>query len=111
MVINKSRACLHHAIISLLNAWAGRKRIPGFQVVGFLAGNARVRVSASTFVRSLEVLDPLLTPAMRAHPAWASWAKLVKLYSLVVQHELSVADIERIDDLVLAHSAQFDQVP
>ena len=60
--------------------------------------------------RSLEVLDPLLSPAMRLHPAWASWVKLVELYSVAVQHKLSVADIERMDDLMLAHSARFDQV-
>ena len=48
---------------------------------------------------------------MRASPAWASWVKLAELFSLSVQHSLSVSDIERIDDLQLEHSALFDQVP
>ena len=30
---------------------------------------------------------------------------------MTVQHSLKVTDIERIDDLVLEHSALFDQVP
>ena len=61
--------------------------------------------------RSIEILDPLLTDAMRAHPAWASWVKLVELWSVVVQHTLMAADVERIDELQLQHSALFDQVP
>jgi hypothetical protein len=48
---------------------------------------------------------------MRAHPAWASWLKLVELFALAVQHKLSVRDIKRIDDAQLAHSAAFDAVP
>ena len=48
---------------------------------------------------------------MKAHPAWASWCKLVELWALVVQHELAPSDVERIDDLVLAHSELFNQVP
>lgn len=53
----------------------------------------------------------LLTPAMRRHPAWASWLKLVELFTLTVQHELHTDDVERIDDLVLQHSELFDAVP
>ena len=48
---------------------------------------------------------------MKAHPAWRSWLKLVELFALVVQHSLALTDIERIDDLVLEHSALFDAVP
>ena len=48
---------------------------------------------------------------MRSHPAWASWLCLVELFSVVVQHSLTMADIERLDDLVLQHSALFDAVP
>ena len=62
-------------------------------------------------VCSIEILDPLLTDTMRAHPAWASWVKLVELWSVVVQHTLVAADVERIDELQLQHSALFDQVP
>ena len=57
------------------------------------------------------LLEPLLTAEMRAHPAWLSWLKLVELFSVTVQHELVVADVEEIDDLQLAHSAAFDAVP
>ena len=57
------------------------------------------------------ILYPLLTAEMRANPAWHSWVKLVELFTLAAQHELHVDDIERIDDLVLDHSARFDCVP
>ena len=62
-------------------------------------------------LHSPAILSPLLTAEMKAHPAWLCWLKLVELFSLVVQHRLEVADIERIDDLVLEHSALFDAVP
>jgi hypothetical protein len=65
----------------------------------------------SFLVRSIEVLEPLLTPSMRQHPAWASWVKLVELWSLVLQHELQVSDIERIDDLQYEHAQLFALVP
>ena len=45
---------------------------------------------------------------MRAHPAWASWCKLVQLFSVSIQHELAVTDIELMDDLVLEHAALFN---
>jgi hypothetical protein len=38
----------------------------------------------------------LITDEMKAHPAWASWCKLVQLFSVVIQHKLSVSDVERI---------------
>ena len=60
---------------------------------------------------SISILTPLLTPEMLGDPAWASWVKLVELWSVVVQHELTAADVERIDVLQLEHSARFDQVP
>ena len=62
-------------------------------------------------VRSIPLLKPLLTDEMLKHPAWASWCKLVELFSLAVQHEIKVEDIERLDDLQLEHSALFDAVP
>lgn len=36
--------------------------------------------------------------------------KLVELYSVYVQHELSIADIERLDDLQVEYMMLFDQV-
>ena len=48
---------------------------------------------------------------MRLHPAWASWCKLVEIWSVVLQHTLDVSDVEKIDDLVLQYSALFDAVP
>ena len=62
-------------------------------------------------MHSIRILDPLLNDTMRSHPAWASWVKHVELFSLVIQHELHVSDIEKIDNLQLAHSAAFDAVP
>ena len=62
-------------------------------------------------LHSFDIMDPLLTPAMRASPAWRSWLKLVELFGYVVQHEIDVDDIEAIDNLVLQHSAAFDAVP
>ena len=60
---------------------------------------------------SLEILHPLLTDEMRSHPAWASWVKLIELFSLFVQHEFSVSDIKRIDDLQLEYTTLFCAVP
>ena len=48
---------------------------------------------------------------MRADPAWASWSKLVELFSLVLGHTISVADIKRVDDLQMEYSRLFDAVP
>ena len=62
-------------------------------------------------LRSIEILDPVLTDAMRAHPAWASWVALVQLFTAVVQHTMHVDDVERIDDLQFKYSQLFDQVP
>jgi len=60
---------------------------------------------------SVKVIDPLLTDAMRRHPAWLSWLKLVELFMVVVQHSLRVEDIQLIDDLQCEHSRLFDCVP
>lgn len=65
----------------------------------------------SLLLCSIKLLGPLLTPEMREHPAWASWCKLVQLWTLVVQHSLDVSDVARIDALQLEHSALFDKVP
>ena len=48
---------------------------------------------------------------MLAHPAWASWCKLVELFAVVVQHELELSDVERIDELALEHMRLFRLVP
>ena len=48
---------------------------------------------------------------MRTHPAWASWVKLVQLFTLTVQHKLNVSDIERLDDLQYEHATLFEAVP
>ena len=60
--------------------------------------------------RSPFLLKPLLTAEMTAHPAWRSWLCLVKLFGITVQHSITVADIELVDDLQLQHSAAFDAV-
>jgi hypothetical protein len=56
-------------------------------------------------------LAPLLTDEMTSHPAWASWCKLVELFSVVVQHKLAVSDVKVIDDLQLEHGRLFNLVP
>ena len=47
---------------------------------------------------------------MLAHPAWHSWTKLVELYTLVIQHTLTIDEVKRVDDLQLQHSELFDKV-
>ena len=48
---------------------------------------------------------------MLAHPAWRCWCKAVELFTLCMQHELLVTDVELIDKLQLEYSALFDAVP
>jgi hypothetical protein len=62
-------------------------------------------------VRSVTVIEPLLTDELRAHPAWLSWLKLVELFTLTIQHELSLDDIHRLDDLQIEHTQLFRAVP
>ena len=59
---------------------------------------------------SIAILTPLLTDEMKAHPAWASWCKLVELFSVTVQHKLEVADVKLIDDLQLEYNILFNAV-
>ena len=73
-----------------------------------LASFSRVCVS---LLRSVAILEPLLTQEMKEHPAWLSWVALCALFSKVCKHELKVSEIEAIDDLQLQHSAAFDAVP
>jgi hypothetical protein len=61
-------------------------------------------------LRSVEVIEPLLTDELRSHPAWLSWLKLVELFTLAIQHELTHADIKRLDDLQIEHNQLFSQV-
>ena len=67
--------------------------------------------SPTVLARSPALLNPLLSPEMRAHPAWKCWLKLVEFFALMFKHELAVSDIETLDDLQLEHSRLFDQVP
>ena len=62
-------------------------------------------------LHSRAIFAPLLTDAMKQHPAWLSWLKLVELFNHTVQHTMHVDDIKLIDDMVLEHSALFDKVP
>ena len=48
---------------------------------------------------------------MKAHPAWASWCKLVQLFTLTIQHTLRAGDVKRLDELQLEYSELFDAVP
>ena len=65
-------------------------------------------------MNSLELLDPFLTPEMKAHPAWRCWLKHVELVSFAVRTEYRVAgernDIKQLDKLVLEHQQLFDDV-
>ena len=69
-----------------------------------------VPLPAPSVVHSLDLLDDLLTPEMRAHPAWASWTKLVQVYAMAVQPSFTKAQILELDERIVAHSAAFDQV-
>lgn len=72
----------------------------------------RTHVSnACALCRSITILSDLITDEMKAHPAWASWCKMVQLFSVVIQHKLSASDVERIDDLQLEHARLFNLVP
>ena len=62
-------------------------------------------------MRSVEILEPLLTEKMKAHAAWRSWVMLVALFAKVIKHELEVKEIEEMDDLQLAYVAAFNAVP
>ena len=53
----------------------------------------------------------MLTDKMREHPAWACWVKFVEVFTLAEQHEITVADIQKLDNLVVEHSELFDKVP
>ena len=64
-----------------------------------------------SLLRSVAILEPLLSQEMKEHPAWLSWVTLCALFSKVVKHSLKVSEIEEIDDLQLQHSAAFDAVP
>jgi hypothetical protein len=59
----------------------------------------------------VELLNPLLTDEMRAHPAWRCWLKHVELIACALQHKFALTDVKTIDDLVVEHSGLFDQVP
>ena len=67
------------------------------------------RVSCAS--HSIEILTPLLTSEMLAHPAWHCWVKLVELYTVFVLHSLTQSDLKHLDDLQLAYSLAFDRVP
>ena len=59
---------------------------------------------------SLVIIEPLLNAKQRALPAWISWKAHVELVTLTVQHQLTIADVQMLDQLVVKHSELFDQV-
>ena len=61
-------------------------------------------------VHSPDVIGPLLTEEMPTSPEWLCWLKLVELYTLSVQHTLTMRDIQRLDDLQLEHTELFHKV-
>ena len=81
---------------------------------GMPSASAVMRMTGSQMMHfalhSQRILEPLLTPQMKAHPAWICWLKLVELFALVIQVHLKVSDVERIDNLVQEHSQLFDAV-
>ncbi len=81
--------------------------VPVSKSVARMTGSQCMHFSLHSFY----ILDPLLTDEMRAHPAWASWLKLVELFSRICQHELHVDDVDRTDALQLEYSRLFDLVP
>ena len=64
-------------------------------------------------LHSAELLTPLLSNAMLAHPAWACWLKHVELATCAIQHEFlgdATLEINKLDAYVVAHSQLLDQV-
>ena len=78
-------------------------------------GGNRLRMTGSQCMHfatySVDVLDPLLTPSIRAQPFWKCWVVHCQLFALCLQHEVTIAEIHRVDDLQLEHSRLFDLVP
>ena len=113
-----------NSAIRLYPRWPADVRIPNLHPnlsEGTGKGNSAqpkssrtMRMSASqmgTFAaHSIELLAPILTPEMKAHPAWASWLKLVELYTLVTLHKLTLRQVRTVDDLQAEHSRLFDEV-
>jgi len=62
-------------------------------------------------LHSVELLQPLMTEAMKHTPAWRCWLKHNELFALCVQHSFATSDTARLDGLVVDHSRLFDQVP
>ena len=62
-------------------------------------------------MQSVALLEPLLTEEMLTHPAWKCWVKHTEMFSLSLQHSFKADDIERLDDMVLAHAELFNKVP
>jgi hypothetical protein len=60
---------------------------------------------------SIHALEPILTPAIRKHPAWRCWLKLVEFYAHVILHEMSEELIQKIDKLQFEYNDLFDKVP
>jgi hypothetical protein len=108
--------------IRLYRKWPADVRIPSLhsnvlegQRGGKPKREAVLRLTGSQMMwfalHSRQLIYPLLSEKARTHPAWLCWCKLVEVWTLVVQHEISRADIERLDDLIVEHSTLFDQVP
>lgn len=60
--------------------------------------------------RSVQLLTPLLTPQMLAHPAWRCWCLICKVFLLAFQHDISLEDLKLLDDTIVEHSIAFDRV-
>ena len=56
-------------------------------------------------------MEPIMTPEMRASPAWASWCKLVELFSRCIQHKFTMEDIKAVDMCQLEYIRLFNKVP
>ena len=61
-------------------------------------------------MRSIAIIEPLLSAEQRLLPEWVCWCKHVELVTMAVQHSISRADLDKIDKLVEEHGKLFDEV-
>jgi hypothetical protein len=107
-----------NAAISAYPNWPSDVSIPqlheSLTAPGKLKASKSLRMTASQtstfFLHARQLLQPILSPRMIAHPAWASFCKLAEIWTVVVQHSIRVGDIQKLDALIVEHSALFDQV-
>ena len=62
-------------------------------------------------LRSISMIDPLLTDAKRSRPEWISWLAHVRLLTFCLQHSFTKDDLGVCDRLAEEYFAKFTLVP